>query len=327
MTLEPSSGADVRRQPRALSLGALLVMTAACCYAFSVVFAKGAYAHAVSVQTLTVWRFAVGAIAFWAIVAVRRPARLRRRTVLTCVGLGSVCYAIQALGYFGAVAVMDAGLAALLVYTYPAMITLIGFLTRRESPTRRTLAALGCSAVGMLLLLGLGGFRAVSGLGITLALVAALTYAVYIIIASSLPPDADVFLLMAIVTSSAWVSVTGFAMMTGAPLGLGGDPVVYGWVGTYILVGTLLAMSLHQGGITRISPSRAGILSSIEPLVAAGAVAVFLGERMTFVQLIGGVVILAGVVVLQARSRPSGPSPTHVPEAQETPTRVGLAAG
>lgn len=280
-------------------------MGAACCYALSVVFAKGAYAHDVEVATLTLWRFAIGALVFWTLVAFRRPPRVSRRTVLTCIGLGAVGYAVQALTYFGAVAVMDAGLAALLVYTYPAIIALIGFLTRREPPTRRRLVALACSGAGMLLLLGLGGFSSVSPVGIGLALTAAVTYAVYTIVASSLPVDADVSLLMAIVATSALASVAVFTTATGQPLTLEPDPVVLGWVVTYVLVGTILAMLLHQRGITRVGAATGGILSSIEPLVAAGAVTLVYGESMTTVQLAGGLVILAGVVVVQLPSRPS----------------------
>ena len=278
-------------------------MGAACCYALSVVFAKGAYAHDVEVATLTLWRFAIGAGVFWTLVAFRRPARVSRRTVLNCVGLGAVGYAVQALTYFGAVAVMDAGLAALLVYTYPAIIALIGFLTRREPPTRRRVVALACSGAGMLLLLGLGGFSAVSPLGIGLALTAAVTYAVYTIVASSLPVDADVSLLMAIVATSALASVTVFTVASGKPLALAPDPVVLGWVVTYVVVGTVLAMLLHQRGITRVGAGTGGILSSIEPLVAAGAVALVYGETMSPVQVAGGLVILAGVVVVQLPQR------------------------
>ena len=314
-----------RTDPR----GAILVMAAAACYALSVVFAKGAYGLGVSVQTLTVWRFAIGALAFWGIVALRRPAWLARRVVLTAIGMGAVGFAAQALTYFGAIAVMDAGLATLLVYTYPAIITVIGFLTRRQSPTRRTLAALGCSAVGMLLLVGLGGLATVSRLGVGLALTAAVTYALYTIVASSLPAEADVVLLMAIVTTSAFTSVLVVALVSGSPLSLGAGPAVYGWVLAYIAVGTLLAMTLHLQGLVRIDPSRAGILSSIEPLVTAAAVAAVYGERMTLAQIAGGAVILVGIVILQLRPRRPAVdllAPTRRPDVQETPSAVGLAS-
>lgn len=314
--------------------GAVFVMAAACCYALSVVFAKGAYAEDVAVATLTLWRFAIGAAVFWALVALRRPARVSLRTVLVCVGLGAVGYSVQALTYFGAVAVMDAGLAALLVYTYPAIIAVIGFLTRREPPTRRRLVALASSGTGLLLLLGLGGFSSVSPVGIGLALTAAVTYAVYTMVASSLPVDADVTLLMAIVATSALGSVALFTTGTGQPLGLTPDPVVLGWVLTYVLVGTILAMLLHQRGITRVGASTGGIISSIEPLVAAGAVALVYGEAMTPIQLAGGLVILTGVIVVQLPSRTvrRAALPTvgsaHAPERAhllENPQPAGVA--
>lgn len=328
---------DLQTQPGRAPVdlrGALFVMAAACCYALSVVFAKGAYAEDVAVATLTLWRFAIGAAVFWALVALRRPARVSRRTALVCVGLGAIGYAVQALTYFGAVAVMDAGLAALLVYTYPAIIAVIGFLTRRESPTRRRLVALACSGTGMLLLLGFGGFSSVSPVGIGLALTAAVTYAVYTIVASSLPGDADVTLLMAIVATSALGSVALFTTATGQPLGLAPDPAVLGWVLIYVLVGTILAMLFHQRGITRVGASTGGIISSIEPLVAAGAVALVYGEAMTPVQLAGGLVILAGVVVVQLPSRAArrAESPArgsaHVPDATRplhNPQLAGVA--
>ena len=170
----------------------------------------------------------------------------------------------------------------------------------------------------MLLLLGLGGLSAVSPVGIGLALTAAVTYAVYTIVASSLPVDADVSLLMAIVATSALGSVTIFTVASGQPLTLEPDPVVLGWVVTYVVVGTILAMLLHQRGITRVGAATGGILSSIEPLVAAGAVALVYGEAMTPVQLAGGLVILAGVVVVQLPSRPS-PAPRQLRGLGENP--------
>ncbi|MDC5695756.1 DMT family transporter [Intrasporangium calvum] len=315
MTDSPPIAASHRIDRR----GALLVMGAACFAALAVVFAKGAYAHEVPVATLMLWRFAIAAVVFWSMVAVRRPARVSRRTLLTCVGLGAVGYALQSLSYFGAVAIMDAGLAALLVYTYPAIIVLIGFLTRRESPTRRRMVALTCSGIGMLLLLGLGGFAAVSPVGIGLALTAGTTYAVYTIVASSLPRDADVTLLMAVVSTSALVSVSGFTVATGQPVGLRPDPAVLGWVLAYVLVGTVFAMFLHQSGITRVGASTGGIISSVEPLVAAGAVALVHGETMTPVQLAGGLVILAGVVLVQLPSRTTPSAPATHPPADRSP--------
>ena len=149
---------------------------------------------------------------------------------------------------------MSAGTAALLLYTYPALVTLAGFLTRRESPTRRTLTALACSAVGMVLLLGLGGLGTGSSTGAALAIGAALTCASYTIAAATVPRSADIFLVMAVLTSAALASLTVFSMATSTPLGLGASPRAWGWIAAFSLVGTVLALVLHQSGLQRLGP-------------------------------------------------------------------------
>ena len=85
-------------------------------------------------------------------------------------------------------------------------------------------------------------------------------------------------------------------------------------------------MLLHQRGITRVGAATGGILSSIEPLVAAGAVALVYGETMTPVQVAGGLIILAGVVVVQLPQRPHSiePRPTKRPRADQ-PSGAGVA--
>ena len=283
------------------SAGALLVLGSATCFGLSVVAAKAVFATETTVQGMLVGRFAIAALVFWAIVAVRRPAWPGTRTIVTCLGLGAVGYAAQSGLYFGAVAAMSAGTAALLLYTYPALVTLAGFLTRRESPTRRTLTALACSAVGMVLLLGLGDLGTGSSTGAALALGAALTCAIYTIAAATVPRSADIFLVMAVLTSAALASLTVFSMATSTPLGLGASPRAWGWIAAFSLVGTVLALVLHQSGLQRLGPSRTAILSCVEPMVAAVSVALVFGERLTLGQVLGGAAVLGAVVVLQSR--------------------------
>ena len=91
------------------------------------IFAKEAYRSDVSVTTLLALRFTLAAGAFWAIVATRRAgsgtARTpTRRVVLVGLALGGIGYAAQSGAFFGALTHIDASLAALLLYTYPALV-------------------------------------------------------------------------------------------------------------------------------------------------------------------------------------------------------------
>src|SRR5437879_670441 len=97
--------------------GVALCVVSAVGFGLMAIFAKEAYRGGAGVPTLLALRFTLAAAAFWAIVAVRRPARPERRTILAGLGLGAVGYALQAGAYFAALTRIDASLTSLLLYT------------------------------------------------------------------------------------------------------------------------------------------------------------------------------------------------------------------
>jgi drug/metabolite transporter (DMT)-like permease len=61
-------------------------------------------------------------------------------------------------------------------------------------------------------------------------------------------------------------------------------------------------VTLYFAGLQRIGPTRASTISTLEPLVTVTLAAIVLGERIATVQMAGGALILAAVVLL-ARAR------------------------
>ena len=238
--------AAVASSPRRATLGVVLVLASGVCFGLSALFAKGAYAGGASVTGMLIWRFLIAASILWVVVSLRRPALPAPRVVLTAIGLGALGYALQAGLYFGAIARLDAGLAALLLYVYPAVVTLIGIGLRRESPSVRKGVALACSAVGLALLLGLGGLGSATPTGVAFALGAALTYSVYTVVAATIPQEADVLFVAAIIITSALASLLTATFLTAARLTLGPPSAVWLWVSAFAVVGTVVALAFHQ---------------------------------------------------------------------------------
>src|SRR5919202_5955417 len=87
---------------------------------------------------------------------------------------------------------IDAGLASLLLYAYPALVTVAAFALGRERPDRARIGALGLATAGVVLVLAGGGTGTLDALGAGLALGAAAAYTVYILasdrMAASAPP-------------------------------------------------------------------------------------------------------------------------------------------
>jgi len=75
-------------------------------------------------------------------------------------------------------------------------------------------------------------------------------------------------------------------------------------------VSTLAAITWFFAGLKRIGPTRASTLSTVEPAVTVALAAIFLGERISAVQMAGGALILAAVVLL---ARPGAPDAGDTP--------------
>jgi drug/metabolite transporter (DMT)-like permease len=298
-------GASWRSGVRARSgTGVVLCLISAVSFGLAAVCAKEAFRAGVSLSSLLVGRFAIAAVVFWVIVARRRPGWPSRRALLIAVGLGSVGYALQSACYFGALTRLDASVVAQLLYVYPALVVIIAVLRRRERADRRTLVALGCSAVGLLLLLHSGGGGQMAMAGVVMALGAAGTYALYITVAAGLPEDVDVYLLSAVVCTSAAISLTGYGLSTGT---LHTPEAARGWLWLLMLalVPTTVAIVTFLAGLRLVGPAVAAILSCVEPVVTAASAVLVYSEELTPWRIIGGAAVLSSVLVLRARREPS----------------------
>jgi drug/metabolite transporter (DMT)-like permease len=66
---------------------------------------------------------------------------------------------------------------------------------------------------------------------------------------------------------------------------------------------TVVPFALYLASLRHLEPSRANLTSGLEPVVAATLAWVWLGERMSGLQMLGGAAVLCGVVLLQLEHR------------------------
>jgi drug/metabolite transporter (DMT)-like permease len=314
-------------------VGPVLCLASAACFGAMAVFGKLAYAAGVAPGTLLVLRFTLAAVLLAAVLALRpqlravrgRPAagprRRPGRLVPTALGLGAFGYATQATLYFSALERIDASLVALVLYTYPALVTVAAVLLGRErlTPARAT-AVVVASGGTLLVLLGAGGVR-FDWLGGALAFGSAVTYTGYILVSDTVVHRLSPALLSAYVMAGAAVS-TAVRAAAGGGVDLGFRPAGWLWVGCIAVVSTVAAVLAFFAGMRRTGASTAAILSTFEPVVTAALAALALGEVLTPVQLLGGVLVLcsAGVVQLRPRTPRAGGSPEPRP-----PGIIGVA--
>ncbi|MGN9812815.1 DMT family transporter [Micromonospora sp. BQ11] len=299
-------------------MGPALCLLSAACFGAMAVFGKFAYDAGVSPESLLLVRFTLAAVLLGMVLLLRpalrraepdqrgreaasRPTLTRGRVLATAVGLGAVGYATQASLFFSALELMDASLLALILYTYPVLVTVAAVLLGRDRLTpRRGAALVGASAGTLLVLLGAGGVS-FHPLGALLAFASAITYTVYILVADTVVHRLAPVVLSALVMAGAAGTLGGRTLIAGGvDVGFG----VWGWfwLACITVVSTVVAMLAFFAGLKRTGPSTAAILSTFEPVVTTALATLTLGETLTPVQRAGGALVLSSVAVLQLRA-------------------------
>jgi drug/metabolite transporter (DMT)-like permease len=291
--------------------GALLCLVSAAGFGTLGIFGRLASDAGASVTSTLFVRFGLAALVFAAVIALSgRTAALRRlprRVVLTGLALGAAGYSLQSGLYFAAIGRLDVSLVSLLLYTYPAFVTLAALALGRAAPSLRTGAALVMASLGLALVLLTAGMGDFDVTGALLALGASLTYTTYIMVSDGVVGEVDPVVLSALVLAGATASfaVAGAASGT-LDLALGAD--AWRWLVLIALVSTVVAVAAFFAGLRRVGPSEAAILSTFEPVVTVALAYVVLSERLSPPQLAGAALVLAAVVLLQLRRAPANVS-------------------
>jgi drug/metabolite transporter (DMT)-like permease len=246
-------------------------------------------------------RFVIAGAVLWVIVAIRRPARPRLRTVLVAAALGAVGYAVQAATFFASLERLDASLASMLLYVYPTLVLVGAVVIGRERATRRRVGALALASAGtVLVLLGGGATGALDPVGIAFVFAAAVTYSAYILVSDRLGADTDPVLLTAMIMTAAGVAVGLWTATHGGPHL---DVAAQGWeaVIAIAVVSTVVPTAAFLAGMRRIGPATAAIVATLEPVITVALAMVVFGDHLGPLQLLGGAGVIGAVVLVNLR--------------------------
>ena len=282
---------------RHAALGAAYIVSSALCFGSVPVFARAAFASGMDPQTLLLLRFSIAAALLWAVLLVRGARLPRGRWLAVLAAMGGLGYAGQSFFYFTALTLASAGVVALVLYLYPALVALLSRVVLGHTLSPLQWAAVAMALVGSILTIGRAGDA--TPLGIAFAALAATTYACYILTGSRLPFSVTP-------TASSTVIITGAALSYAAVAAVRGvrlPSTFAGWGAALAIavVCTVLAIFLFQAGLQHLGAVRASIYSTVEPAFTVALGVALLGESLTAARVAGGALIL-GAVVLLARA-------------------------
>ncbi|RIX27541.1 EamA family transporter [Amnibacterium setariae] len=264
-------------------------------------------------------------LAIPALVLLRGRWSVLRRNAWTIVAYGAFAVAGVQLLFYSAITRMSVGGALLIEYLAPVLLVLWTWLRTRRRPGARVIAGCVLAIAGLLLVVDLTGSGRADPIGPMLALIAAVGVAVYYVINARVDPELHPIVLLAASMLVGSVLLLGVAAVGIVPLHFAfGDVLLAGasmpwWVsaGVMVLVSTTAAYLLGIAGGARLGSRVASFVGLLEVLFAVLAAWVLLGDLPAPIQLLGGVLILAGVVLVKLqRERPEAvdvPAAPHVP--------------
>lgn len=284
------------RQPAERWRGVLWVALSAAGFGAMAIFAKLAYRDGVSLSTMLFLRFTLAGIllAAWGLMqGMRWP---RGRDLAWLLAMGGIGYVGQAYCYFSALQYASAGLVALLLYLYPAIVTLLSALVLRRRIGRGRSWAVGVALAGTALTVGGELYSHALGVAMALGIGAALIYSVYILVGEGVMQRVAPLPAATVVMLAAAAVYGGAAAQSGLAL----PASMAGWLAVLAiaLFSTLLAILGFFKGMEKLGAADASTLSTLEPLITLGLAALVLGETVSGLQLAGGTLILAAVVYL-----------------------------
>ena len=278
--------------------------------AFSVrpILIKLSYAaHPVSPTTLLFLRMTLSlpfflAIGWW---LRRQQPRLTARDWANVALLGF-------LGYYGAsfldflgLQYVGAGVGRLILFLFPTLVLLLSFVFLHKQPTARELAALVMSYAGIALVVSNqvapSGEGRLFVLGALLIFGGALLYAVYLVAGSQVVKRVGSMRFTAYsMAISSIPAVLQFLILE--PAGALVLPAaVWGYAAVLATLSTVLPVFLQAEALKRIGANHFALIGAVGPVSVAVTSALGLDEPFTWIQALGGLLVISGVLLVSMK--------------------------
>ncbi|MGK5170105.1 EamA family transporter [Geodermatophilus sp. CPCC 205761] len=261
---------------------------------------------------LTALRCVGAAVGLLVVLAVAAPRRLRltRREVPFLAVFGVVGVALTQFLYYVSIGRLPVGIALVFEMTAPVLIALYVWLVRGERVRSRLWAALLLSLSGLVFVAEVWrGGGSLDPLGVVAALAAAVCLATYYLMGERGTVNRDPVAL------TCWSFVAaGLFWSIAAPwwefdAGLLAEPVqlsigalelpLWALVAWIVVLGAMVPFWLSIAALRHLSPTTAGLVATVEPVLASVVAWLWVEQVLSGWQVLGGFVVLVGIGLAQ----------------------------
>jgi drug/metabolite transporter (DMT)-like permease len=288
--------------------GLIIAILGAVCFSTKAIFVKLAYRDTnIDALTLLAWRmiFSVPFFVGAAIFSSSKTDNVKFTTSqwLYIALIGCLGYYVSSLLDFLGLQYISAGMERLILFIYPTLVLLMSALLFKVRIKPMQWLALVVTYFGLAIAyFGEVDFASPQkedfALGSVLIFVCAFTYAAYIVGSGRLIPRVGATKFNSYAMSFASIGVlVHFSLFSNVSL-FHHPKLVYGYSFLMAVFSTVIPSYLVTAGINRIGSDNAAIVGSVGPVSTILLAYFFLSEEITFWQMTGTVLILAGVLII-----------------------------
>lgn len=314
----------------------MLVLAGAALFGINASVSKVVLSTDLEPARLTALRCTGAALGLLVVLKTVRPTSLRipRPEIPKLIVLGLSGAALLQWLYFVALDRLPAAIALLLEFTAPLMVAVFSVVVLRHHVARQVWWALGLALFGLALVSQVWTDVGLDVVGVLAALGAAAFLATFHLLGKHMLETKDPLVLsfwMFAISSVFWAVAQPWwefdpSVLTGSTSLLGrlAGVTIPVWLGVLwvIVLGTLAPYALEVFGLRHLSATTTGIVSMIEPVIAATVAWLWLEEVLNGVQLLGGLLVLTGVGLVQvARAGGAEPEPEPPLVGEATPVQ------
>lgn len=236
--------------------------------------------------------------------------KLPRPDLIQCLILGVLGVAMSNYFYYVAIQRTSVAIAIIVQYTAPVWVLVYVVARGQQKLTLQKVAAVGVAITGIALTIGIVGAKSASPLhldtyGFIAALVASFSFAFYNVGGHRILARHDRWRVLV------WtlVSASVFWLFLNPPWKVfvaHYTPAQWGFLFIFSMISVLGSFSLYFLGLQYLEPTRAIIVSCLEPVFSILLAAALLGEGVHPIQALGIVLVLSAIVIVQLPGRGGG---------------------
>ena len=290
-------------------LGYFYAATGAALFSTKAIFIKLAYMDKLDAPLMLALRmisalpFFAGAVAFVLWKAAKNGMPLPPRSTFVCaIEVGFLGYYLSALLDFEGLVYISAQLERLVLFTYPVMVMVIGWLFFNGRVSWKGALGAAITYTGLLVVflkaLPEGGHNTIVGTALVLG--CAFTFACYQLFAKRFIGIMGTMLFTGVALSSSAVACIVHYVVVSGGVDFSATPRFYWLAAGCGFFATVLPSFLVNAGLSRVSAQATSMIASISPLITISLAVWILGEKFTLVDAIGAALVILGILVFAA---------------------------